>query len=196
MTSDIIRRFNRDTGWLAALVVGALVTAALGIAILVQERHPQTNDLTEGASQTERDLLPNGKNFTGKVTSGQASSADHAMAQISTEENSSSQMESAASASTSVLAFPPEIKSEDARSNVGSSTPGNRGDSGRVIRSKVPRTRSRSSLRPRIVDVKMRLLALWHQSLARSERSRSRILFADSSKGKRNKVSYTVETNH
>jgi hypothetical protein len=122
LTSDIIRRFNRDTGWLAALVVGALLTAALGIAVLVQEHHPQTNDLTDGPSQAERDLLPNGKSFTGKVTSGQASSADHAMAEISAEENSFSQMESAASASTPALAFPPEIKSEDARSS--SSTPG------------------------------------------------------------------------
>jgi hypothetical protein len=174
--------------------VGALLTAALGIAVLVQEHHPQTNDLTGGPSQAERDLLPNGKSFTGKVTSGQASSADRAMAEISAEENSFSQMESAASASTPVLAFPPEIKSEDARSS--SSTPGNREDPGRVIRSKVPRTRSRSSLRPRIADVKMRLIALWHQSLARSERSRSWIPFADSSKGKRNKVGYTVETNH
>jgi hypothetical protein len=196
LTSDIIRRFNRDTGWLASLVVGALVTAALGLAVLVQERHPQTNDLIVGASQAERDLLPNGKSFIGKVTSGQASSADPAIAGIPVEENSSSQMESGASASNPVLAFPTEIRSEDARSNVGSSTSGNRQDSGRVIGSKVPHARSRLSLRPRIVDVKMRLIALWHQSLARSERSRSWNLFANASRGKRKKVNYTVETNH
>jgi hypothetical protein len=140
--------------------------------------------------------LPNGNSFTGKVTSGQASSADRAIAGIPVEKNFSSQMESGASASNPVLAFPPEIRSEDARSDVGSSTSGNRQDSGRVIGSKVPRARSRSSLQPRFVDVKMRLIALWHQSLARSERSRGWILFANSSRGKRKKVSYAVETNH
>jgi hypothetical protein len=176
--------------------VGALVAAALGLAVLVQDRHPQTNDLLDGASQSERDLLPNGKSFTGKVTSGQASSADRAIAGIPVEENSSSQMESGASTSNPVLVFPPEIRSEDARSNVGSSPSGNRQDSGRVIGSKLTRARSRSSLRPRFVDVKMRLIALWHQSLAQSERSRSWSLFANSSRGKRKKVSYTVETNH
>ena len=46
-----------------------------------------------------------------------------------------------------------------------------------------PRARSRSSVRPRFVDVKMRLIALWRQSLVRNERSRSWTLFSNSKKG-------------
>jgi hypothetical protein len=51
-------------------------------------------------------------------------------------------------------------------------------------------------VRPRFVDVKMRLIALWHQSLVRTERSRSWTLFSNSNKGERKKVGYTAETNH
>ena len=49
-TNDVIRRFNRDTGWLATGVLGAVVFAALVLAVLVQERHPKAVDLTEEAS--------------------------------------------------------------------------------------------------------------------------------------------------
>jgi hypothetical protein len=51
-------------------------------------------------------------------------------------------------------------------------------------------------VRPRFVDVKMRLIALWRQSRVRTERSRSWTLFSNSNKGERKKVSYTAETNH
>jgi hypothetical protein len=46
-------------------------------------------------------------------------------------------------------------------------------DFARMIRSKIHNIRHRSSARLRLVDVKMRLIALWHQSLARSQRPRS-----------------------
>ena len=58
-TNDVIRRFNRDTGWLATGVLGAMVFAALVFAVLVQERHPKAVDLTEGARQARGDLLLN-----------------------------------------------------------------------------------------------------------------------------------------
>jgi len=56
-----------------------------------------------------------------------------------------------------------------------------------------PRARSRSSVRPRFVDVKMRLIVLWRQSLVRNERSRSWTLFLELEKGDRKKVSYTAK---
>ena len=208
-TSDVIRRFNRDTGWLATGVLGAVVFAALILAVLVQERHPKADDLTEESRQAEGDLLLNpnpgtrftavglnGKSSTDKMISGKATSADHAFTEIFPQENPSSQMESAASTPIPVLAFTPEINRHDVQANAGSWTPAHRQDSGRVIGLKVSRARSRSFVRPRFVDVQMRLIALWHQSLARSERSRSSTQFSSSNKGYRKKVSYTVETNH
>ena len=73
-----------------------MVFAALVLAVLVQERHPKAVDLTEEARQAEGDLLLNansatlftvvdlnGKSSTGEMTSGQASSVDHAFTEIS-----------------------------------------------------------------------------------------------------------------
>jgi hypothetical protein len=84
-TNDIIRRFNRDTEWLATIVVSAVVSAALMLAVLVPDRHPKAVDLTERAVQAGGDLLLNansatlfknvglkGKKSTGEITSGQA----------------------------------------------------------------------------------------------------------------------------
>jgi hypothetical protein len=206
-TSDMIRRFNRDTWRLATGVLGAVVFAALVLA--VQEHHPKADDFAVESRQAEGDLLLNpnpatrftavglnGKSSTGKMISGPATSAGHAFTEISPEENPSSQMESAVSTPTPVLAFTPEINRHEVHANAGSWTPEHRQDSGRVIELKVPRARSRSSVRPRFVNVQMRLIALWHQSLARSERSRRWTQFLNSNKGDRKKVSYTVETNH
>jgi hypothetical protein len=205
-TADVMRRFNRDTGWLATGVLSVVVFATLVLAFQVQERHPKADDLTEGAKQAEHDLLLNvnpatrftlvgltEKSSTDKTTSKQASSVGHAFTEISAQENPSSQVEAAGSTPTPVLALTPEINHHDVQANAGSWTRAIGQDSGRVIGLKVPRSRFRSSVR---VDVKMRLIALWHQSLSRSERSRSWSFFANSNKGTRKKVSYTAETNH
>jgi hypothetical protein len=44
--------------------------------------------------------------------------------------------------------------------------------------------------------VKMRLIALWHQSLARTEKSRSWTTFSNLNRGTRKKAAYTAEMNH
>jgi hypothetical protein len=185
-TNEVIRRFNRDTGWLATGVLGAVVFAALVLAVLVQDRHPKAVDLTEEAVQARGDLLLNanfatrftvvglnGKSSTSKVTSKQATSVNRSFTEISLQANPSSQMEAAASTPTPVLAFSPEINRHDVQANAGTWTAAHRQDSERVMGLKVPRARFRSSVRLRFVDVKMRLIALWHQSLARSEKSRT-----------------------
>jgi hypothetical protein len=208
-TNDVIRRFNRDTGRLATGVLGAVVFAALILAVLVQERHPKADDLTKEARQAERDLLLNanpatlftivglnGKSSTDKMTSGQASSVDHAFTKISPKEIPSSQMKAAASTPTPVLAFTPEINRHDVQANTSSWSPVHWQDSARVIRPKIRNVRDRSSVVLRSVDVKMRLIALWHQSLARSEKSRSWTAFSNLNRGVRKKAAYTAETNH
>jgi hypothetical protein len=208
-TNDVIRRFNRDTAWLATSVLGAVVSAALLFAVMVQDRHPKTVDLTAKAVQAGGDLLLNansatlfkgvglkGKNSTGEITSGQASSVDHAFTEISPKENPSSQMEAAASTSTPVLAFTPEINHINAQANATSWSPAHWQDSVRVIRLKIRNVRYRSSVVLRSVDVKMRLIALWHQSLARSEKSRSWTAFSNFNRRVRKKAAYIAETKH
>jgi hypothetical protein len=183
-----------------------LAFAALLLA--VQEHQRKANDLTE-QRQAEGDPLLNpnpatrfavvslnGKSATGKIIAGKASSVDYAITQISPKENPSSQVEAAAPTPTPVFAFTSEINQHDMQANAGSWTPAHRQESGRVIELRIHRASSRSSVRPRIVDVKMRLIALWHQSLARRERSRSWTPFSSWDTGDRKKVNYTAETNH
>ena len=68
-------------------------------------------------------------------------------------------------------------------------------DSAHTAHKKIHHKRLRSSMHPRYVDVKKRLIALWHQSL-RHEKSRRRTLISNSKKETRKKVSYTAETRH
>ena len=204
MTSDVIRGFNRDTAWLATGVLGAVVFAALVLA--AQEYHPTKANPTEEAVQAGSGRLPNAnvvtlgsfvaKSSNDKMASGEGNDFDHAFNKTSPQENSSLQTEAPASTPTPVLAFTSEIKRQDAQSNAGSWTPAHRQDSGRVIGPKVLRASSRSSVRPRIVDVKRRLIELWHQSLAKSEKSRNWTAFSNLNRGERKKAAYTAETNH
>jgi Integrase core domain len=91
--------------------------------------------------------------------------------------------------------FTPETTNHDAQANSTSWSPANRPDSARVIHTKVANVRLRSFVRPRYVDAKTRLIALWHQSLQR-EKFRSWTLFSNSNSEQRKKVSYTAATSH
>ena len=185
VTKDVIRLFDRDTKWLATRVLGAMVFAALVFAVLVQEPHPKAADLTEEARQTGGNLLLNsnpaslsevvGSNekSTDEITSGQGTSVDHGFTAISPQENPFPRMETAASTQTPVDAPAPEKDHPDVQANASSWSPAHRQDPGREIRPKIHVLRSRSSARLKFADVKTRLIALWHQSLARSEKSRT-----------------------
>ena len=176
----VMRGFNRNTMWVATGLLGIVIFAALVLAF--QERHPMAANLAEEARQTSGEILlntspaalsevvgSNGKSAD-EITLGQATSFDDA--------------------------FTPEKNHPEVQANVSSWSPGQRQDSARVIRQRSPNVRHWSSMRPRLIDVKMRLLALWHQSLARSEKSRTWTLFSNSNKERRKKVSYTAETTH
>jgi hypothetical protein len=208
-TNDVLKRFNRETDWLAALVVGALVSAALILAVLVQDYHPNALDPIEEAVQAGGDLLLNansgmvfkdvglkGKKYTGEITSGQASSADHPLTEISPKENPSSSMEAAVSVPTPVLAITSELNHINAQTNRSALSSVIWQDSAPVIRPKIHIVRNRSSVAFRYGGVKRRLIELWHQSLAKSEKSRSWTAFSNLNRGERKKAAYTVETNH
>ena len=204
MTSDVIRGFNRDTAWLATGVLGAVVFAALVLA--VQEYHPTNVNSTGESVQAGSDRLLNAnvvtagsvvaKSSNDEMASGEGGVIDQVFNKTSPQENPSLQMEGPATTPTPVLAFTSEINRQDAQSNAGSWTPAHRQDSGRATGPKVPRASSRSSVRPRIVDVKRRLIELWHQSLAKSEKSRNWTAFSNLNRGERKKAAYTAETNH
>jgi hypothetical protein len=165
-TADVIRRFNRDTQRLATRVLGALVFAILVLGVLIQERDPKSADLRgQEARTTDGTLLnapamlskvegSNGNSFIREITSRQATTSDQGFTALSTQENAS-----------------PQINHSNVQGNESPRPLVHGQDSPRVIRPKI-HIRHRSSVRFRFVDVKMRLIALWHQSLVRSENSR------------------------
>jgi hypothetical protein len=192
----MIRRFNRDTVWVATGVMGTVIFAALVLAI--QERQPK-------ATQAERDFLlnpdsaslrsavANTSNADGKMTPGPGSRVDHAFTETPPQEIPSSQMEPAAS--TPVLALIPENRN-DAQANPDAGPLADRQDSARAIGPKARNASNRSSVASRTVDVKRRLIERWHQSLAKSENSRSWTAFSNLNRGVRKKAAYTAETSH
>ena len=148
-THNVMRRFNRNTTWVATGLLGALIFGAMMLAI--QEPHPSATDLAEEAKQNKGKLLPNSSpaaaseivGSSGKsnveINSAQATNVDHALAS--------------------------ETDEPDAQANASLKSPENRQESEREIRPRIHVLRNKSFRRPRLVDVRMRLLALWHQSL-------------------------------
>src|SRR6266478_2650317 len=195
-TGGMIRRFNRDTVWLATGVLGTVIFAAVMVAVQECQRK---------ATEAERDLLLNANpatvagvvantsNADGKMTPGPGSSVDHAFTETPPQEIPSSQMEPAAS--TPVLALTPENRNKG-QANPDSGTLADRQDSERAIGPKARNASHRSSVASRSADVKRRLIELWHESLARSEKSRSWTAFSNLTSGAKKKAAYTAETNH
>jgi hypothetical protein len=88
----------------------------------------------------------------------------------------------------------PKINHPNVQANATSWSTSQRPDSAQAAHTKIPK-RHRSPLHPRYVDVKTRLIALWHQGL-RHEKTRGGTLFSNSNKGERKKVGYTAATRH
>jgi hypothetical protein len=107
-TNDVLRRFNRETEWFAAGILGVLIFAALMLATSIQEGQPKAVDQAKEERQTDGNALVNAnpdtlckavgllaESFTGEVSSGQATSVDHGFA--SPQETPLSRIETAAS---------------------------------------------------------------------------------------------------
>jgi hypothetical protein len=189
-TNDVFRRFNRETEWLAGGLLGVVLFAALAFAFLVPERYLRTADLTTEGSQAKSGSLVNAdaarllrivdlnaKIPANEVASGTATLVDQRISTNSSKETLSGIEAGAASTSPPVAVLSPAI----AQAHGNTSSP----DSARVIGARIPKERYRSSGRPRIFDVKMRLIALWHQSLLRSEKARSWAIFSNLNRRKR-----------
>jgi hypothetical protein len=192
----MIRRFNRDTVWLATGVLGTVIFAALMVAVQECQRkatQPERDLLLNANPATVANVVANTSNADGKMTPGPGSSVDHAFIETPPQEIPSSQTEPAAS--TPVLALTPENRN-DAQANPDAGPLADRQDSARAIGPKARNVRNRSSVAFGSVDVKRRLIELWHQSLAKSEKSRSWTAFSNLNRGERKKAAYTAETNH
>jgi hypothetical protein len=168
-------------------LLGTLVFAALALAFQESQRK---------ARQAESDFFPNANlatvgsaiakssNSNGKLTPEPESSVEHASTETSLWEIPSSRVEPAASPPTSVLAATPAINRNAHRQYPP-----------RVREPKTRNLRNRSSGEFGSVDVKRRLIELWHQSLARSTKSRDWTAFSNLNRVESKKAAYTAETN-
>jgi hypothetical protein len=184
---ETIIRFNRDTGWLAAGVVGTVVFAALVLA--VQEHQPNAkpaaSDLSVKANAAPMAVvIANSSSPNAELTPMQDSSVDRALAKTPLDEQVSSSRNEFA-APVSGLAFKPGANHHEHRQ-----------DNRRLKGSRAPNERTRSSAAFSATDVKRRLIELWHQSLAKNEKSRSWTAFSHLNGGAHKKAAYTAETNH
>lgn len=174
-----IKRFNRNTTWVATGLLAPVAFAALMVAL--QEHHAKADDLT-AARLTTGDLLLN---------------ADPAAIcnVVGSNEKSAGKIASA-QATSGGRGFTPEISPPNGQAIATSWSPAQQPDSSRLIRSKIPDVRYRTFVRHRVLDVKMCLIALWHRSLARSEKSPTWIAFSNSSKWPWKKINYTAAKSH
>ena len=170
--NEVIKGFNRNTTWVATGLLGCLVFAAL--TVVVQERHAKAIEEARQATVDRlvnanpagiSDIVGSNENSTAEIASGQATSVERGLTPDQ-----------------------PNVLGK-----VTPSSPPKRTDSARVIHTKTPSGSYRSSIRRSIVDVRSRLIALWHQSLR--EKSRGWTPFSNSDKWQRENISYTA-TSH
>jgi hypothetical protein len=148
----VIQRFNRNTTRVAMGLLAAAIFAALMVAF--QERHLKADDFKEEPRQTSVDILPNTNPAT---LSDVGPLSEQSIGEIASRQ--ARKVDCGLTPAMSPLAV-------DSNATSPSATP--QPDSARVVRSKISNVKHRTSVRPRVVNVKMRLIALWHQSLARN----------------------------
>jgi hypothetical protein len=188
--NDVLRRFNRDTAWLVVWLLGILGFAALVFAVLIPEPHPATAGFQGRASQAKSapSLTADAVELVKIVDSTAKRSADQVplgtlthVDQRSTEgssKESHAQTEAAAVSTPAPILVLPQPSPSIATANVSNWSPAQQKESAQAIRGKAPYRRGRLSGGLGNVDVKKRLIELWHQSLVRTEKPRSWAMFS------------------
>jgi hypothetical protein len=181
---DTISKFNRDTVWLATGILGTVVFAALALAFqeCQPKATPERDFLLNANPASAGSAVASSSSYGGIMTPEKGSGDDHTFTETALLKARSS---SAAPTPAPVLAFTPEISHN-----------ANRQDSAPERRPRTRNVKNRSSFGFGTVDVKRRLIELWHQSLTRSEKSRSWTAFSNLGRGASRKAAYTAEMSH
>jgi hypothetical protein len=138
------------------------------LAIWTQEDEEATRTTLKD-TPTLSSVMASNEKSTGEITAGQGPSIDTRLT--------------------------PETNQPDVQANTTSWPLSQRQGSAHSTHTKIFNVRLRSSKHPRYVDVKTRLIALWHQSL-RHEKSRGGTMYSNSNKGARKKAGFSAATSH
>jgi hypothetical protein len=174
----VLKKFNRNTTWVATGLLGSVIFAALMVAL--QDRQPKSDYLTTNAKQGTGDFSP--------------STEAAAITDLAPKEKSTAQIVSEQPTSLD-RGLTLAVVQSDVRSDVNSLPEVSGKDSARVVHEKVRHVRLRSSVHQRYGEVQARLIALWHQCLQR-EKSPGWTLSSNSNEWRKKKISYTAATNH
>ena len=182
--NDVLRRFNRDTTLLVVWILGGLIFAALVFAVLIPDRQ-RLIGLQRRAIQAETTPSPaanagklevvdsNAKRSANEVPLVTSTHIDQGSTESSSKESQVQAQAAAGSTPAPVLVLP-EPHPDIATANVSSWSSPQPKQSAHAIRGKAPYRRGKSSSSLRDIDVKKRLIELWHQSLARTEKEKAR----------------------
>jgi hypothetical protein len=182
----VMRRFNRTTTWVATALLSTLIVAA-GVLVF-QDNYPMAANIPEKARGTSGGLVSEGSSDEGIGLNGKSPDQTTSEQLASSDPGFGSEINN--------LGVTPETNNGQLPTKVSERSEAQREDSARATGPRIHNLRHRLSLRSRVVDVKTRLIMLWHRSLARSEKFRGWTLFSYPHHTRSKKVSYATETRH
>ena len=184
--NDVLRRFNRDTARLVVWLLGGLIFAALAFAVLIPDPHQRmtgfqrrtihaesTPSLAANAAKLVEVVDSNAKRSANQVPLGTLTHIDQESSESSSKE-SHGQTEAAARSTPAPVLVVPAPSPNIATANVSNWPLAQQKESAQAIRGAARYRRGKSSGALRDIDVKKRLIQLWHQSLAQTEKEKAR----------------------
>jgi hypothetical protein len=178
-TNDVLRKFNRDTQFLAAGLFSGVVCAALLFAVLMPESRSDVRYDLRKPNRAKSDLVVNAKAAEAsriepvEVDKSEsleiAANNDQKFGEISAKEDFPDTKASPEPNPSSAIVSGPDISRNAGSLNQGKLSLRQRQDPRSAIREKTSSGRSRSSGYPRTFDVKKQLIALWRKSLQQAE---------------------------
>jgi hypothetical protein len=180
--NDVLRRYDRQTMWVASGLLICMILGAVVVAVQEPEKNAADHAMEENLISDDAVVnsnptalsdvrTVNAESTSSAMNSGQRS-IDRTDTVISPGQNSSPLTESQESSQTPVSALTSETYQSETQADTSPMSPVQRQDTARVIRPSIRNLRHRLHGRLRL-DVKSRLIALWHESLARSQQPRS-----------------------
>jgi hypothetical protein len=169
-TREVIRRFNRDTGWVATAVMAVVISGAVGLAMQIKEHHLKAEH-PDNSVAFFNDVERTSGQSSGQITSVRIHDIDLALTKTSSPVDPSLQMETTAPRSLMIPVFAFTKNPDEGKPNPRSWAAIHRSQSRRQMPLKIPAARSRSVGRSNIVDMKKTLVALWRASLVREDRT-------------------------
>ncbi|MBV8273632.1 MAG: hypothetical protein JO170_00010 [Verrucomicrobia bacterium] len=180
--NGVLRKYDRQTTWVASGLMICTILAAVVVAVQIPEKNAADHATDENLISDDATVNSNSTTLSGVrsvneesartgMSSGQTISIDRTGTVISLGQNSSPLTQSPVPSQTPVSAPTSETYQPETQADASLMSSVHGQDTARVIRPTTRNLRDRLHGRLRL-DVKSRLIALWHESLARGQHPR------------------------